>query len=568
MKVKSIVVLMLTLILIGCNAADKRADLVLMNGNIVTVDDALPRAEAIAIGADTIIAVGSNDQISAWIGSATKQVDLQGKTAIPGFIDSHAHFLSLGYARMKLKLGKAGNWQEIIEMVAEAAASMPSGQWITGRGWHQDKWDAKPDGDIEGYPNVAALSRVSPDNPVILTHVSGHAIIANQKAMELAGVSKTSKDPDGGRILRYGDGRPAGVFLENAMSLIYQPYNEADSHLSKEQRKERERRAALLAQQECLRHGITSFHDAGASFDEIDMFRQLIDEDKLKLRLWVMLGESNDKIDEQIHDYRIINYGNNRLTVRAIKRFMDGALGAHGAWLFEPYNDQPQTKGLNTIPLDTFRRTARLAMKHELQLCTHAIGDRANRETLDIYEAVFAANAEESDLRWRIEHAQHLHPQDIQRFGELGVIAAMQGCMATSDGPWVPKRLGDQRAGEGAYVWQKLLNSGAHIANGTDAPVEDINPISNFYALVTRKMADGRLFYPDQCLSREQALRTYTINGAHAGFEEDFKGSITPGKLADITVLSKDIMTIPEDEILQTEVLYTIIAGKVEFKKE
>jgi predicted amidohydrolase YtcJ len=259
--------------------------------------------------------------------------------------------------------------------------------------------------------------------------------------------------------------------------------------------------------------------------------------------------------------------GNNHLTVRSIKHLIDGALGAHGAWLLESYESLPSSTGLNTTPVDVIRETAKIAIENDFQLCVHAIGDRGNREVLDIFEETFKAHPDKTDLRWRDEHSQHLHPSDIPRFSQLNVIASMQGIHCTSDGPWVWKRLGEKRAEEGAYVWQKLIDTGVVICNGTDAPVEDVDPIPSYYASVSRKLKDGRVFYPDQRMSREEALRSYTINGAYAAFQEDILGSLTPGKLADIVVLSEDIMTVPEDKILNAEVLYTIVGGQVLYKK-
>jgi predicted amidohydrolase YtcJ len=285
------------------------------------------------------------------------------------------------------------------------------------------------------------------------------------------------------------------------------------------------------------------------------------------LNLYVMISEKNDSLKKHLSYYKILNYGKNHLTVRAIKQYMDGALGVRGAWLLEPYSDLPSTSGLNYTSLNELRESAKLAMENGFQLCIHAIGDRGNQETINIYENVFANSPNPGALRWRIEHAQHLHPDDILRFQRLGIIASIQSIHCTSDGPWVPKRLGEKRSAEGAYVWQKLLKSGAIICNGTDAPVEDINPLANFYAAVTRRLADGSVFYPDQCMTRFQALRSYTIDAAYAAFEENIKGTLAPGKLADLVVLSKDIMTIPDEEILSTEVLYTIIGGKILYKK-
>jgi predicted amidohydrolase YtcJ len=322
-----------------------------------------------------------------------------------------------------------------------------------------------------------------------------------------------------------------------------------------------------LAIKECLSKGLTSVHDPGSSFETIDLFKEFAQEDKLGIRLYVMIRVDNKELEKRISDYRIMGMGENHLTVRSIKRSIDGALGPHGAWLLEPYKSLPTSAGLNTSPVDVVKETARIAIENDFQFCVHAIGDRANQETLNIFEEAFRAHSDKKDLRWRIEHSQHLQPNDIPRFGQLGVIASMQGIHCTSDGPWVLKRLGEKRAEEGAYVWQKLMKSGAIICNGTDAPVEDVDPLASFYATVSRKMKDGTVFYPDQRMSREEALRSYTLNCAYAAFQEDILGSLKPGKLADITVLSKDIMTIPEDEILKTEVVYTIVGGKVLYEK-
>ena len=279
--------------------------------------------------------------------------------------------------------------------------------------------------------------------------------------------------------------------------------------------------------------------------------------------LWVMIRASNQELERNLRDYRMVNVGDHSLTVRAVKRSIDGALGSRGAWLLEPYADEPASSGLETATVASVTRMAQLGLRHGYQVCVHAIGDRANREVLDIYEKVWGAQRDGRAMRWRIEHAQHIHRDDIPRFGKLGVIASMQGVHCTSDAPYVLPRLGEQRAAEGAYVWQSLLRSGAVVTNGTDAPVEDVDPIASYYASVTRKGKSGVAFYPDQAMSRMEALRSYTIACAYAAFEEDLKGSLTPGKLADLVVLSKDILTVPEEEILSTEVLYTIVGGEV-----
>ncbi len=551
----------------GCAKKEQPADLVLTNGKVVTVDENFPEAEAVAVSGDRIVAVGSAKKIKAYIGDATRVIDLEGKLAIPGFIDSHAHFTGVGEARMVLDLTKTKNWGEIVALVGEAARKAAPGEWIRGRGWHQEKWDQTPDPNVDGLPYHQDLSKVSPDNPVLLTHASGHSCLANAKAMELAGISKTTSDPPGGEIVRDPAGRPIGAFRETAQGLVGRALAGYEMKRTEAERMADEQKAIELAAQECLSKGITSLHDAGASFATIDLYKSLAEEGKLGIRIYAMIGEGNDRLQESLSRYRIEGAGQNHLTVRSIKRFMDGALGAHGAWLLEPYSDLPSSTGLNTTPLDEIKETARLAVENGFQLCTHAIGDRANREILDIYEEAFSTHPDKKDLRWRVEHAQHLSPSDIPRFGALGVIPSMQGVHCTSDGPWVIKKLGEERAREGAYVWRKLIAGGAVICNGTDAPVEDVNPIPCFYATVSRKMKDGAVFFPEQRLSREEALRTYTLNGAYAAFQEELLGSVQPGKLADITVLSKDIMTVPEDEILKTEVVMTIVGGKVLYQK-
>lgn len=533
------------------------AELVLRGGKIVTVDDDIQQAEAIAVAGDTILAVGGDDHIGAFIGPETRVIDLEGQLAIPGFIESHAHFASMGEAGSRLNLTETSSWEEIVAMVARAVGEAESGAWIAGRGWHQDKWVETPAGSVEGVPLHHSLSAVSPHNPVALRHASGHSLVVNARAMELAGISAESASPAGGEIVVDAEGEPTGLLLETAMGLITPAEAQGDSA---------EIRHLLLAAQECLSRGITTFHDASSSFETVDLLKRLAEDGELDVRLWVMLDESNDRLAEKLAEYRIIGAADNHLTVRAIKRFVDGALGSHGAWLLEPYADMPGNTGLNTYPLEELKQTARLALKHGFQLCAHAIGDRANRETLDVFAEAFAAAASSGrDHRWRVEHTQHLHPDDIPRFGALGVIASMQAVHCTSDGPWVPSRLGERRSREGAYVWRSLIDAGAMVANGTDAPVEDVDPIANFYASVTRGMKGGKAFYPEQRMTRREALRSYTINGAYAAFEEDIKGSLTPGKLADITVLSRDIMTIPEEEIPDTEVVYTIVGGEVKY---
>jgi len=548
-------------LLAACGTAP--ADLVLRNGRVVTVDDAVPEAEAVAVTGDRIIAVGSDEEIADHIGGATEVIDLEGRLAIPGFIEGHGHFAYLGFAKMALDLTRASSWDEIVAMVEVAARDAKPGDWIIGGGWHQEKWDRAPQPAVEGLPVEESLSLVSPRNPVFLTHASGHASFANALALELAGITAETADPPGGQIVRDAAGHPTGALRETAQRAVRAAIEEARASRTQEEIVAEALQGVKLAGEEALSHGVTSFHDAGASFETIDLFKQLAGEGRLPIRLYVMVrSASNQEMAEKLPQYRMIGFGNHFLTVRSIKRQIDGALGPHGAWLLEPYQDLEST-GLNLETVEDIEGTARVAIENGFQLNTHAIGDRANREVLDLYQRTFEAHPGKTDLRWRIEHAQHLHPDDIGRFAELGVIAAMQGIHCTSDGPWVLKRLGARRAEEGAYVWRKLIETGAVVTNGTDVPVEPIDPIAGFYASVSRRMEDGNTFFPDQRMTREEALASYTIHNAYAAFEEDIKGSLTPGKLADIVVLSKDIMTIPEDEIPDARVVYTILGGRV-----
>ena len=538
-------------------ADDENAELVLRGGKIVTLDDRQPTANALAVGHGRIIALGEDDDVSKLIGAETRVIDLDGRLAIPGFIEGHGHFVGLGRSKMILDLTKAETWNDIVRLVKDAAQKKPAGQWIVGRGWHQSKWNPPPEPNVDGYPVHTKLSAVTPKHPALLTHASGHASIANARAMQLAKVDAATPDPGGGEILRDTDGKPTGVFRETAQGLVG-PTGEAVDRGDRQLE-----RAIELATQECLENGITSFHDAGSSFETIDVFKRLAEEGHLRVRLWVMVGDSNNRMARLLPKYRMVGFGDNHLTVRAIKRFIDGALGAHGAWMLEPYDDMPTSVGLNSSSVSSIRQTAELAIRHDYQLCVHAIGDRANREILNLFEDAFRSKPTDRSRRWRVEHAQHLDPDDIPRFAQLGVIASMQGVHATSDAPYVIKRLGQRRAAEGAYVWQRLIQADATVINGSDVPVEDIDPIACFYASVTRKLRSGEEFFPEQRMTREQALRSYTIDAAYAAFEEDVKGSLSPGKLADIVVLSNDILVCPEEEILKAKVVYTIIGGKV-----
>ncbi len=537
-------------------------DLILVGGKVVTVDDEQPSAEAIAIEGDKILAIGSNEDIRKLAREDTQTIQLDGQLVIPGFIDGHAHITALGTSKMMLDLSKAQNWSDIERQVAEGVKTTPKGQWIIGRGWHQEKWSSAPKNAVDGYPTHQRLSALSPDHPVILQHASGHMSFANEAAMRAAGIDGDTPPTEGGEILHDAGGEPIGVFRETATSLVWAAYEEPEALDSVAYTK----RAIRLAIDECLSKGITSFHDAGSTFGTIELLKKMAEEGALGIRLWVMVRDDPSLMADNLAKAKVYRAGNNFLTVGGLKLVLDGALGAHGAWLLKPYNDLPESSGLNTAPMNVAQNYANWAIQHNLQLCVHAIGDRANREILDIMERTLRDNPSLLPRRWRVEHAQHIDPKDIPRFAKLDVIASMQGVHCTSDGVYVLQRLGEERSAEGAYVWRKLIEAGALICNGTDAPVEDVDPIANFYASVTRRMPNGETFFPDQKLTRTEALRTYTYNCAYAAFEEDLKGTLTPGKLADIVVLSKDILTCPEEEIRDAKVLYTIVGGKVAYQ--
>jgi predicted amidohydrolase YtcJ len=555
--------------MLSCRPSEPPADLILHGGTIYTVSESQPTAEAVVVRADTIVFVGSRKKALQWKGESTQMIDLAGLTMTPGFIEGHGHIMGIGYNELDLNLMDVKSYDELVERVKEAVQRARPGEWILGRGWHQDKWEKKPEVMVQGFQTHHALSAVSPENPVFLRHASGHAAMANAKAMEIAGINQLSREAvrqlsvEGGEIIRDAQGNPTGIFNELAMSLISRhiPVNEA----------ERAERALELAIEACQRNGITSFHDAGATRESIALFQNFKEKGKLGVRLYVMLtGWDRDMVYDWFKRGPQID-PDHLLTIRSVKLNCDGALGSRGAWLLEPYSDRPGFYGMATYPMDSVLAVSRAALKAGFQVCSHAIGDRANREILDRYEQAFREYPEVTDHRFRIEHAQHLHPQDIPRFGALKVIAAIQAIHMSSDRPWAILRLGEKRIKEGAYMWQSLLRNGAVLVNGTDAPVEPLNPIPSFYASVTRKTLKGEPpggYEPEEKMTRQQALRSYTLDAAFGAFEERIKGSIEPGKLADFTVFSKDIMTVPEDEILKTEVVMTIIGGKIVYHKK
>ncbi|TVS14332.1 MAG: amidohydrolase [Gammaproteobacteria bacterium] len=543
------------------------ADRVLTGGVVVTVDPERPDAEAVAIRDGRIQAVGTPEAIGRLVGPDTDVIDLEGRVVLPGFIEGHGHFLGLGDAQMILDLQRTASFEMMIEQVAEAAAEAEPGAWILGRGWHQERWDPVPEPAYDGVATHHAMSAVSPDNPVLLTHASGHASFANARAMALAGIDRDSEDPAGGTIVRDEDGEPTGFLRQAAQMPVRRVLQQSRASMTEAERQTRFLRQVELAGAEALRHGVTSFHDQGTGFEDLDRLIALADEGGLPIRLHVAVrGESNADMDQRLPDYRRVGYGDHFLTIRSIKRAIDGALGTHGAWLLEPYTDKPDTSGLPQTPLESLRETAEVALRHGFQLNTHAIGDRGNREALNVYEDVLRRD-EAGDRRWRIEHAQNLHPDEVPRFAALGVIASMQGIHATSDGPWVPQRLGAERARQRAYVWRSLLDAEAVICNGTDVPVEPISPLASYHASVSRMMANGERFFPEQSMERLEALRSYTIGCAQAVFEEDLLGTITPGKFADLVVLDGNPLTVAEDLLPSLQVEMTLVGGDVRYRR-
>jgi len=537
------------LCLAGAAAPQEPADLVLRGGKVAVVDDNFTTTEAIAVRGYEVVATGTDEQIDAYIGAETEVIELDGRLAIPGFIEGHGHFLGLGRAKMILDLNGVSSWNGIIAMVEAKARELEPGEWIFGRGWHQEKWEHTPMPNVDGVPLHDGL-------------------FVNELAMQLAGITDDTEDPDGGTIVRDANGRATGLLRETAQGILRAARADANE-MSDADREAEFRLQVQLAGQEALENGVTSFQDAGTGFGGIDRLRAMAEAGELPVRLYVMVrGQSHADLDARLPDYLTIPEGNDFIAVRGFKHSIDGALGPHGAWLLEPYEDMPESAGLETTPVDVVEKTAAIAIRHGFQLNTHAIGDRANREVLDLYERAFEdAGVDGSELRWRIEHAQHLHPDDIPRFAGLGIIASMQGIHCTSDAPWVYRRLGAERAESGAYMWSDLIDSGAVVTNGTDVPVEDISPIASYYASVSRRMSDGEVFFPEQRMTREEALRSYTTWAAYAAFEEHLKGQLLPGMLADITVLSQDILTIPEEEIPATEIDFTIVGGQVRYRR-
>jgi hypothetical protein len=531
-------------------------DMLVVNAHVMTMDRAKPTAEAIAIRGDTIIWVGSDEEAKKLFPATPRVLDLRGATVLPGMIDAHTHLMSLGESFLKLNLKDVPTQKEVIELVRQKAASTPLGEWILGWGWDEGKWSSP-------YPTNKELNEAAPNNPVYLVGLHTYASWANNNALRIAGITQDTPDPDQGKILRdEKSGEPSGVLLNRAQKLV-------DKHVPP-MTMTQVKRALRLAAQECGRNGLTSVHEAQVSGIMVQAFRELVSEGRMPVRVYAMLDGADHALANEWLERGPEIDPHHQLTIRAFKLFADGALGSRGAALLEPYSDAPHTKGVITTPEADVHQLTRTSLRRGFQVCTHAIGDRANRMVLDAYAKALTEVAEAHDPRLRIEHAQVLAQGDIPRFAKLAVIASMQPTHATSDMAWAEARLGPQRI-KGAYAWQSMLKTGAHLPLSSDFPGETMNPFYGIYAAITRQDLQGNPpggWYPEQRLTLDEALRGYTIEGAYAEFEEKAKGSIEPGKLADLTVISNDITKLAPHQILNIRVLKTFVGGRVVYDKD
>jgi len=558
-RIARIGIALLSFLLAACGGkregSMQTADVVLVHGRIHTLDPAVPDSTALAVIGDRIAKVASDKEINSLVGPGTRKIDLEGRTVIPGLIDAHLHLMGLGRSVEELDLRGVASPEEAVLRVSEAASRAAPGIWILGRGWDQNLWP------VQEFPTAAMLDAVSGDHPAAFQRVDGHAIWANSKALEAAEIKRGTPDPRGGKILRdRSTGNPNGVLLDDAMELILTKIPKPELATK--------RRWVQLAGERLLASGITSVQDAGVDPEDIDLYKMMVEEGSLPLRVYAMLGDSNKKLPDYFAQERVIGYGDRRFTFRALKVGVDGALGSRGAALLAPYSDDPNNSGITTMQGEQLESITRDALTRGFQVCVHAIGDRANRMVLDRFQSALAA-VPTPDPRLRIEHAQIVSPADIPRFEKLGIIASMQPIHATSDMPWVPARLGPDRLA-GAYAWKALLSSSVHLAFGSDAPVESYNPFKGLFAAVTRqdeKLAPEGGWLPEQRLTREEALHTYTLGSAYAAFEENEKGSLTPGKLADLVVLDRDYFDVPEAEIFQITPQMTLLGGKVVYTR-
>ena len=532
--------------------AEKAADLLLTGGVVITLDAAHPRATALAVRDGRIVAVGDDAQMKPFVGPTTKRVDLEGRAVVPGLTDAHVHVESLGASLENLDLVGATTLDEACRRVAARARTLRPGEWLLGRGWDQNDWPGQQ------FPTAADLDRVSSGHPVYLTRIDGHAGWANSKALTLAGIDAKTPDPPGGRLIRDAAGAPTGVLVDRAQALVTSKIPEAPCAVRKR------RLAAGL--QACAGAGLTEVHDAGVGLDAVGLYKELLREKGLPVRVYVMLRGPGEFLAKGATLKPEVGLGDGLLTIRAIKVVADGALGSRGALLLAPYADEPGTKGLLTVDEGELRRLLSRAIAQGFQVNTHAIGDGANRLVLDAYERAFGGY-DGSRYRFRIEHAQVLAPSDVPRFKSLGVVPSMQPTHCTSDMYWAEARLGPERA-KGAYLWKTFLAQGVPVAGGSDAPVEKIDVLPGLYAAVTRQDAKGWPpggWHPEERVTIEEALAMFSRHAAFAAFEEHERGAIAPGRRADLTVLSRDVTAIAPAEILETKVSLTIVGGRIVF---
>lgn len=534
-----------------------QADIVFTNGNIYTVNDKQPRAEAIAVRGGRIVFVGTNKAAKAFVSKTSKVVDLKGATVVPGMTDAHYHLMGVGTREVTLNLEGTTTLDMFLAKVKERVDKTTAGKWVTGRGWIETFW--KP----QVFPTRQDLDRISPNNPVVLTRADGHAAIANSAALKIAGVDKSTPNPFGGEILRDKvTGEATGMLIDGAMSLIRR-------HVPAMTAADREE-ALLLGIKRTLSLGWCQVQVAGGSYSEADLFKKVISDGRAKLRIYEAVSGPSDNSRRLLGEGATIGALDNRFTMRTIKVVFDGALGSRGAALLEPYADA-ETSGFLTEKPEELRPMFAEALRKGIQIETHAIGDKANRVILDLYEEAFkavpSAERKVKDPRWRVEHAQIISPADLSRFAKLGVIPSMQPSHAIGDLFFAPARLGPKRL-SGAYAWETLIRSGVVIPGGSDAPVERGEPMIEFYAAVARRGLNGETgegWHPEEAVTRDQALKMFTLWAAYAAFEEKNRGSIKLGKLADLTVLSHDIMRIPVSEILKTQNVMTVIGGEIVF---
>ncbi len=534
----------------------QEVSLILLGGQIYTGDEKQPIAQALAINGGNIVGVGTSEEILDEFSSG-HLVELEGKPVFAGFIDAHGHMENLGSFIRNLDLKGTASIQSIQEKVRAKIGTIDSSEWVRGRGWDQNLWHDKV------FPTKDHLDAVSGGTPVYLERVDGHVVWVNSKVMEMADINAETKDPEGGRILRNRSGEPTGIFIDNAITLL-------DSRLPAPTRAERTK-AIVAALKTCVSMGLTGVHDMGVDLETISIFKDLIDSGEFPLRVYAAVSSYQDGWSHYAKSGPEKDYGNGLLNVRAVKVYADGALGSRGAALIGPYSDDPTNRGLTLTSEKALRGIVDTALQKGFQVCTHAIGDRANHITLNIYEDAFKSlHINGSDVRFRVEHAQIVAEEDIPRFGRIGVIPSMQPTHCTSDMYWAEERVGSVRI-KGAYAWRSLLNQGSMISSGSDFPVESPNPLWGFYAAITRqdhKRWPVGGWMPSQRMSRDEALKSFTAWGAHAAFQENVKGTIEVGKYADVVVLSKDIMTIQVEEILTTEVVMTILGGKVVYSRD